>query len=675
MKNQLSLFVATLATLFITLTASAQGEWKWAHYWTGGDGTLGSYYNKITNTAFDEEGNIYVYGRMGGDPNFDGITFQFVNNGTVLNTNEPSILLAKFDTLGNMLWYKVVKSSSEAAFPLWMEVRNNNVYISGNCGFYGDYSDDWLYYLDTLVYKHQLNSIPEEQQELPFKAYHRWTFFAQFDLEGNLLENHFIEAYSRNSFFNGADSIRANETLCMPDYTAPFHMGNDGSMYVFTRILYRGNENSPYSILIDGDTNKYYDLYFPGSVGALGNINNAIMYKFSSNWELDFSKLIDSHTDGIASLYPLINDSITRYYYVRFRGMSFDENDNMYLTGNVQVVDSDPAGEQHQYPIHIWWDSTHNLTIHDISSLGGAHFIFKINTVGDLLWSNQLYTKGSSISARAIWNQCDYLDGDVYILGGAAYDNDGESLVYFDNENNPLQRFQISGTDICFFAKYNNGDGEYTCHGIVPAAGATPSLKPAVVNNRVFALSSFENSFGSGFLLSEWKNDGTFIKADTIQNVGTIQLLHSIGTVVNDKGYVVVPIQTTSPVSFCQNVSIGCPSGHSSAAFALYHNPEFAQPFVPDDSVGIDEYYQNREREIYLYPNPTDGHTTVCGYMYGYRSIELLDLQGRKLATLLDSPHGTSLPEIDLSPYPSGTYLVKINFERGVSVVRKVVRM
>ncbi|MBR3467312.1 MAG: hypothetical protein IKH15_08855 [Bacteroidales bacterium] len=44
------------------------------------------------------------------------------------------------------------------------------------------------------------------------------------------------------------------------------------------------------------------------------------------------------------------------------------------------------------------------------------------------------------------------------------------------------------------------------------------------------------------------------------------------------------------------------------------------------------------------------------------------------VATLLDSPHGTSLPEIDLSPYPSGTYLVKINFERGVSVVRKVVR-
>ena len=62
--------------------------------------------------------------------------------------NERSILLAKFDTLGHMLWYKVVKSSAEQAFPLWIEVRNNNVYIAGNCAFYGSYSDDWLYYTD-----------------------------------------------------------------------------------------------------------------------------------------------------------------------------------------------------------------------------------------------------------------------------------------------------------------------------------------------------------------------------------------------------------------------------------------------------------------------------------------------------------------------------------------------
>ena len=140
-----------------------------------------------------------------------------------------------------------------------------------------------------------------------------------------------------------------------------------------------------------------------------------------------------------------------------------------------------------------------------------------------------------------------------------------------------------------------------------------------------------------------------------------------------DDGHMLVDFTANAPVTFGNNIFADCPSGHSSVVVAFYHNPEFATPFVPDDSVGIDEYYQNREREIYLYPNPTDGRTTVCGYMYGYRSIELLDFQGRKLATLLDSPHGTDVPEIDLSPYPSGTSLVKINFVRGVRVVRKVV--
>ena len=66
--------------------------------------------------------------------------------------------------------------------------------------------------------------------------------------------------------------------------------------------------------------------------------------------------------------------------------------------------------------------------------------------------------------------------------------------------------------------------------------------------------------------------------------------------------------------------------------------------------------------------------TNHCWSKWRKSSIQkLLDLQGRKLATLLDSPHGTDVSEIDLSPYPAGTYLVKINFERGVSVVRKIV--
>ena len=159
-----------------------------------------------------------------------------------------------------------------------------------------------------------------------------------------------------------------------------------------------------------------------------------------------------------------------------------------------------------------------------------------------------------------------------------------------------------------------------------------------------------------------------FIGADTVN--GSVM---KAGAIVNEQGYLLANFMTTAPVVFGNDVSVNCFSGHSNAVFALYHNPEFTQPFVPDDSVGISDYLDKRESDIYIYPNPTSGEAVVCGYMYGYTGIELYDLQGRKLADLVPTP-SSSLPVFDLSPYPAGTYLVKINFERGVSVVRKVIK-
>ena len=253
------------------------------------------------------------------------------------------------------------------------------------------------------------------------------------------------------------------------------------------------------------------------------------------------------------------------------------------------------------------------------------------------------------------------------MIGVGAYGPQGS--VYFDDPSHPLSQMVENQLNIGFFVGYDAMTGHYFSHGIVPANNSGTGFRLAALHNRVFAY-AIANLINQAFY--QWREDGLFIQADTIYSSSQFGYGN---TYVNNQGYMAISGECQSSVTFSDNVSVcSSPTVCKSAVIALYHNPEFTQPFVPDDSVGIDEYYQNREREIYLYPNPTDGRTTVCGYMYGYRSIELLDLQGRKLATLLDSPHGTSLPVIDLSPYPAGTYLVKINFERGVSVVRKVVR-
>ena len=60
--KKLQIIIALLATLFSFLAASAQGEWKWANYWSGNGGTANEYYNQIVKTALDEAGNIYVFG-------------------------------------------------------------------------------------------------------------------------------------------------------------------------------------------------------------------------------------------------------------------------------------------------------------------------------------------------------------------------------------------------------------------------------------------------------------------------------------------------------------------------------------------------------------------------------------------------------------------------------------
>ena len=674
MKKQLSLFVATFATLFITLSASAQGEWKWAHYWTGGDGSYGDYYNKIINTAFDDDGNIYVYGTMGGSPKYDENTLQFTTNAQVLNSNKRTILLAKFDTLGNMLWYKIVKSSGSQAIPRWMEVRDNQIHISGDVQMeYVDYNWNsvWLYYLDTLIRGAQVHAIPVENRRPPYMTGY-WTFFATLDTDGELIHDHFVKILSRD-FLGGARFVIP---LChnAGDNPTPVHTDSQGDIYVFTPFEYRGRESDPLTIEVDGDSNKTYNLFLPGSVDSNltgAAVKNALFCKFSPSGELLSHKLLVDHTDGIASNYQYNGDSINKYYDCSYTGMSYDEEDNMYLSGYVRLglYASDYGGNLHQYPVYIWWDSTHHSVIKDITSAMYCNFAIKYNTNGEICWSNQIHTEKNTetANASAFWNGCAIKDNSLYILGNGYY-TDG-ALVYFDSLDNYLQRFQSAPSDIAFFVRYDKMTGQYLNHGIVPAAQAVHGRLPAIINNRVF---SYSNVNFNNRIISQWRTDGVYIGSETISS----QMPPGDGSLMaKEDGHLLLNFTANAPVTFGNNIFADCPSGPSSAVVAFYHNPEFAQPFVPDDSVGIDEYYQNREREIYLYPNPTDGRTTVCGYMYGYRSIELLDLQGRKLATLLDSPHGTDVPEIDLSPYPAGTYLVKINFERGVSVVRKVVRM
>ena len=682
MKRSIIPFLA-LALLYVT--ATAQGEWKWAHYWSGGDGSYSDYYNYITNTAFDNEGNIYVYGSMGGSAVFDGNTFQFSADAELLGNVARSILLAKFDTLGSMLWYKVLKSESDNAVPLWMEVRNDKVFVVGDCGFNGVYANSCFYYWDTLITRAQINALPQELQKPP-KSYGRWTFLAQFDLNGNLLDDHFVQAYSRELHFNGNDSTRFCYTLCERTGTkpTPAHIDNCGNYYIYTPIFYRGSQQSPYTIVVDEDSTKIYDLFLPGDAD-MTNINsriyNAMLFKFSPSGELLFAKTIVDHTDGIAPYYS-IGDTVNRYFYTKFHGMSFDEDENMYLTGYVQLAQhlNGQGGESHDYPVHIWWDSTHCLTMNDISSAQYCNFIIKYDTSGNVIWCNQAYTQVQQAADIAYVRFYRNFVGEnaVFICGDAENYHDTGSAIFFEHDvNNGIDRCAENQRSRAFYVAFDKNTGAYIKNAIVPheehSIFANETATPAVQYNQLVT-SAITGRTTHSMGIARWNLNGSFIAYTPISMFPTSYSMGCGPTIMNNQGYALFTVPMKGNIAFSEDVVINGDAEHSNAVFALYHDPRFAEPFVPDDTVDIAEYQHNRESDIYLYPNPTSGEAIVCGYMYDYRSIELFDLQGRKLADLAESHNGTSLPIIDLTPYPAGTYLVRINFNRGVSVTRKVVK-
>ena len=669
MKPLIPFFVAILVFLFALPGATAQGEWKWAHCIGGGTGNgtaLADYYNQINTTAFDSDGNLYVYGMVGGMAKLDGSLLDFSENPNVLFTNNPSILLAKFDTLGNMLWYKVVKPSDERALPKWMEVRDGRIYIAGDCGFYGE----WLYYMDTLIRASQITSLPDSLQKPPFKKYSRWTFFATLDLDGNLLEDRFVETFSRD--YAEPAHIRRNYALCNEGNPAPFHVDRDGNWYVFSPFFYKGVESDPYTIVVYGDSDMVYDLYLPGSVHpSMPNaacFYNAIMYKFSPNWELLSAKLLVDHTEGLVPRWENEGDTI-KAYLCYYEGISFDEEDNMYLSGYVQMYPCYPqsGGLENHYPVYLYWDSVHRLVVHDITSAQRANFIVKYDTAGNVVWCNQLHTKGYVIdtligllSTINTWNGNTLYDNSVYIVGTGFYYVDDSTKVYFDNESNPLQKYteytymeshteMTYTTGIGFFARYDKNTGAYINHGIVPAMYASLSAYPGVVNNRVFAFAKYGYETEHTRLFVEWLDDGTFIKADSV--VGSAPTWTS-GTIANERGYVATALLADGSMHFSDAVATDCHNGsRGSVVLAMYHDPAFAEPYV-----GIPDR-EEMSQPVKVWPNPAVHMLQVESEEAMLENVSVLDLAGRIMMRQNVQDYHC---QIDVSALPTGMYLLEI---------------
>ena len=107
----------------------------------------------------------------------------------------------------------------------------------------------------------------------------------------------------------------------------------------------------------------------------------------------------------------------------------------------------------------------------------------------------------------------------------------------------------------------------------------------------------------------------------------------------------------TSPVTFDDNISVNCSSTHSSAVFALYHDPELTEPYV-----GIPSYDIQQQQIIRLWPNPAHTTLNVENQDVAIDHLDIYDITGKSIFQLTVGNNGTS---VDVSALPAGVYYLK----------------
>ena len=87
-----------------------------------------------------------------------------------------------------------------------------------------------------------------------------------------------------------------------------------------------------------------------------------------------------------------------------------------------------------------------------------------------------------------------------------------------------------------------------------------------------------------------------------------------------------------------------------------------------DDLTKVDQFFENSS--IAIYPNPTSGKMHIA-ISENASYCQILDLMGN---VLQEASPSNSVIDLDLNGYPSGMYLVKIQFAEGRMVFRKVIK-
>ena len=665
-----------ITLIAITIVSFNLYSQQWAKSYTGSEGSSTSFFNTVYNTVCDSQGNTYFVGTFGEGATFDGIPLLDAQ----LYNNAQSLVVAKLDPNGNMLWRKAIKNWSN--YDVWPA---NNLKIVGDTSIVflvkgmktaGYTSSYYLYYLDTLV----IGSQPFP--EYPFHGGYSGSMLITLDLDGNLINNHFLEIVRLDS---NNQEVNRNSLI---DIQGTFDIDKDGYIYIYTRTLKPLSSTAIVdSLKIIADTKREFGPF------NIPLVQNLTLFKFSPNcqdlvWQRSLSQDTISYGGDIVGFMPYA------------RGIDIDSFGNIYITGYLKVyrdLYSEGFGDSTRYTDVIVNPNNPNHKIRIAPKDSHTGFIVKYNSDGEVMWTNQMYGKDCEVLTQAPF--CDISNvvaseenNAVYFLGyGAFLDPVYGGNLYFE-DSIPLRKYHDSTTNQLFFAKLDKETGRYISHGIAPSAYATgcnynlyvtnPSF--TVKNNQVFAQTTFTghlkgndtNYYGNGLAFIRWKDNGYIIDTKNFPTNPNWVRAGAKNTVVNDNGDMILTGMFNNSIDFG---NIQLTSGSNSTAYiAKFNDPSFIIPFEGGDTLNdqepitsLDYVVGLTENQIIISPNPTKDFVNIISTNERINSYTLYNMGGQ---TMIKSEKVKVKSEkVNLSTLPKGVYVIKVITDKN-SYTRKVIR-
>ena len=499
---------AVLFTTLFALPLHAQ-RFEWAKSYTG----PGYNVSEIIGSFTDAEGNLYFLGKFTGGAGFNGVSFV----PPTLITTKNCTVLGKLSPAGELLWYKTLASTYSHCTPIGLAKASDTTLMIAstlNLPFYVssiNTGHNSVYYFDTLLTEDDGYLMPTDSI---FNI--RVTTFATFNLEGNLVEKHFLQMAYEDTSGHVFREQNVNESF-------ERIQTNNFSMLRFT-IDSEGNiimgRSAAEQITVLCDTCEYgYNVYSVenGGIGALrivvdGNLRhtwhpthrshrqNVLLFKFSPGFDslLDATYVLDS-TDAYAET---LDTTIA-------------------ILGQLNSIGTDSEGNIYIDLLHGFFPSIPiaNSESRRISSEAMSSCL-KYNPQLHLVNLYEMESEDYTLVRSHITPE-----GELYLFYNPFY-------IGYTPGYNPFHPAVYRGdtldlNDLAFWLRLDAADGRLLAYGKVPSTvksffnGLHPSY--AVINNRVFAQVKYWQSIEApdttinlgvpdyGLGLMQWDTDGHVI--------------------------------------------------------------------------------------------------------------------------------------------------------------------